>query len=64
MRATRYTFLSQPPYFTISLLVETDLSTDFSSGKGSHLLLDRLLGLLLYFGTEETGVEYCELLQP
>ena len=43
--------------------METGLSTDLSSGKGSHLLLDRLLGLLLYLGNEETGVEHCEL-QP
>lgn len=43
--------------------METGLSTDFSSGKGSHLLLDRLPGLLLYLGNEETGVGQCEL-QP
>jgi hypothetical protein len=63
MRETRCTFLSQPSYFTKSLLMETGLSTDFSSGKGSHLLLDRLPGLLLYLGNEETGVGHCEL-QP
>jgi hypothetical protein len=57
------TFLSlslgfiQPPYFTVLFTTDVDLSTDFSSGKGSHLLLDLLLGLLLYFGNDKPGVE-------
>lgn len=59
-----YTFLSQPPNFTLSLLTETGFSTNFSSGKGSHLLLDRLLGLFMYFGNEATWVKDCELLYP
>lgn len=58
-----YTFLSQPPNFTLLLLTETGVSTNFSSGRGSHRLLDRLLGLL-YFGNDATGVEDCEFLQP
>lgn len=60
------TFLSfslgtQPLYFTVSLLIDTGLSTGFSSGNGSHLLLD-LLGLLLYFGNKESWAEDSEVL--
>ena len=68
-RCHKNTFLSlslafiQPPYFIVSLMTDADLSTNFSSGKGSHLLLDRLLGLLLYFGNDDPGVELCKLLQ-
>lgn len=42
-----FTLGTQALYFTVSLLIETGLSTGFSSGNGSHLLLDRL-GLLLW----------------
>lgn len=63
------TFLSfslawiQPLNFTISLVEEANLSIGFSSGKGSHLLLVRLLGLLLFFDNAERGVEVGKLQQ-
>lgn len=44
-------------------MAEANLSINCSSGKGSHLLLVRLLGLLLFFGNAETGVEPGKLQQ-
>ena len=38
------------------------MSAGFSSGNGSHRLLDLLLGLLLYFGMKDSFVEHSELL--
>ena len=60
------TFLSfslgtQLLYFTVSLLINIGLSTGFSSGIGSHLLLDRL-GLFLNFGNKESWANDIELL--
>lgn len=62
------TFLSlslactQPEYFVALWLMETGFSAGFSSGRGSHLLFIRLLGLLFNFSNEEIGVKLCILL--
>lgn len=61
-RQKTITCLFQLPYLEASGVTDAGWTVGFSTSKGSHLLLYRLLGLLLLFGDEETGAENITLL--